>query len=197
MERKKDLCVALQRKVCKPDSVEDNHFSCRIVADTVSAKRMRLSPTNRSAALHSGKDLAVSPSHRCENPPSNDGVHRLAAMRVSVRTSWIAPCGRYPLPLPTKSRRSVRTFLPEKILLRDSLRGDYPTFPCNEPHSIHLYNKYNAMSTVKRSFYATIIRAIDKDSKSPQTISGRTRMHPLLLQSGKYRLHRLIHLSSG
>ena len=57
-------------------------------------------------ALHSGKDLAVSPPmlpselalYQSLKLPVQ-GVFRLSPQDVSVRTSWITPDGRYPLPI--------------------------------------------------------------------------------------------------
>jgi len=48
--------------------------------------------------LHLGKDLAVSFSYCYESPGDKHRALGFSTSRVSVRTSWITPDGRYPLP---------------------------------------------------------------------------------------------------
>ena len=58
--------------------------------------------TKSSPALHLGKDFAVAPSRfsaKLTLKLSFRGARALSRAGVSVRTSWITPDGRYPLPL--------------------------------------------------------------------------------------------------
>ena len=106
-------------RVCKPNSVLPRHspggggsafaeasarLSSNLSGPCITARLERHSRHTCSVsgtALHSGKDLAVSP------PPC--GGTRLCSHLLRPQR---AHDGRYPLPLPGKTGLSVRTFLP-------------------------------------------------------------------------------------
>lgn len=78
------LIVVPISRILFPPKADGDHLSVAPVARRIK----RHSPIAQGTALHRGKDLAVSA-----------GLNRV----VSVRTSWIAPGGRYPLPFPLKA----------------------------------------------------------------------------------------------
>ena len=76
----------------KPNSVVDDHLSGPVITD----KLERHSPISQRTALHGDKDLLVAfPSRDGRIPRGNS---RPFGVDVSVGTSRLATCGRYPLP---------------------------------------------------------------------------------------------------
>lgn len=89
-------------RVYKPDSVHnffkmmDDHLSGSMITHGTQAAPRTLQE-EYDTALHSGKDLAVSPSVFRQRF-TLEGCHILSESGVTARTSKIAPNGRYPLP---------------------------------------------------------------------------------------------------
>ncbi len=97
------LCVYKPNSVSCPYGQDGSYLSAIVVANDLK----RHFALARDTALHRGKDLAVAPERITRPVTPLRAPDTLSNIGVTVRTSWIAPDGGYPLPVFSRKTRGT------------------------------------------------------------------------------------------